>query len=391
MFKGTPTVKAGDFSRKVAALGGRENAFTSKDYTGYFQQIPATRLEDVMRLEADRFAHNQWSDEDFRKELEVVKEERRMRTEDNPHARLHEALDAVVYQAAPYRRPIVGWMSDLEAMTPDDARAFYKRWYTPANAVVVVAGDVNVSQVRDLAEKYYGQLPTHAVPPRKPREEPAQSGLRRLDFKAPAEQSYVVLAFKVPRLQPAALDPARSDAASDDALALTVLAAVLSGYDNARLERALTQGPDPVADSAEAYCGLAARGPQLCTLYGVPASGKTPTQVEQALRQQLARIASEGVSEAELQRVKNQWVAGEIYKQDSVFNQARMLGVNWINGFGLNADERLIARLRAVGAEQVKAVAARYFGDDELTVATLLPQPPDKARKPRVAPAGARH
>ena len=391
MFKGTPTVKAGDFSRKVAALGGRENAFTSKDYTGYFQQIPAAKLEDVMRLEADRFAYNQWSDEDFRKELEVVKEERRMRTEDNPHARLHEAMDATIYQAAPYRRPIVGWMSDLEAMTPDDARAFYKRWYTPTNATVVVAGDVQVPQVRAWAEKYYGRLPAHAVPARKPREEPAQSGLRRIDFKAPAEQSYVALAFKVPGFAPAALDPAKADAASDDALALTVLSAVLAGYDNARLERALTQGDDPVADSAGAYCGMAARGPQLCTLYGVPATGKTAAQVEQALRAQVVRIAAEGVSEAELQRVKNQWVAGEVYKQDSVFNQARILGVHWINGFPLDADERLIARLRAITAAQVQSVAGRYFGDDALTVATLLPQPVDKKRKPRRPAAGARH
>jgi len=395
MFKGTPTVKAGDFSRQVAALGGRENAFTSKDYTGYFQQIPAGKLEDVMRLESDRFAHNQWSDADFLKELEVVKEERRLRTEDNPHARLHEAMDAVIYQAAPYRRPIVGWMSDLEALTPEDARAFYKRWYTPTNATVVVAGDVQVRQVQAWAEKYYGSLPVHAVPARKPREEPLQSGLRRLDFKAPAEQSYVALAFKVPGFKAAALDGTKPDAASDDeskdALALTVLSAVLAGYDNARLERALTQGDDPVADSAGAYCGMVARGPQLCTLYGVPATGKTAAQVEQALRQQVARIASEGVSEAELKRVKNQWVAGEVYKQDSVFNQARILGVHWINGFPLDADERLIARLRAVTAAQVQDVAARYFGDDALTVATLLPQPPDKTRKPRVPPAGSRH
>jgi zinc protease len=391
MFKGTPTVKAGDFSRKVAALGGRENAFTSKDYTGYYQQIPAARLEDVMRLESDRFAHNQWSDEDFRKELEVVKEERRLRTEDNPHALLHEAMTATIYQAAPYRRPIVGWMSDLEAMTPDDARAFYKRWYTPTNATVVVAGDVQVPQVRAWAEKYYGSLPAHALPARKPREEPVQSGLRRIDFKAPAEQSYVALAFKVPGFVPAALDPAKADAASDDALALTVLSAVLAGYDNARLERALTQGDDPVADSAGAYCGMAARGPQLCTLYGVPATGKTAAQVEQALRAQVVRIAAEGVSEAELQRVKNQWVAGEVYKQDSVFNQARILGVHWINGFPLDADERLIARLRAITAAQVKEVAGRYFGDDALTVATLLPQPVDRKRKPRTPAAGARH
>ncbi|HEX5697909.1 MAG TPA: pitrilysin family protein, partial [Rhodoferax sp.] len=146
LFKGTPTVPAGEFSRRVAALGGRDNAFTSLDYTGYYQQIPSTRLEDVMQLEADRFAHNQWPDDEFKKELEVVKEERRMRTEDNPRALMYEALNATVFVASPYRRPIVGWMSDLEALKPDDARAFYQRWYVPANAAVVVAGDVDVAE-----------------------------------------------------------------------------------------------------------------------------------------------------------------------------------------------------------------------------------------------------
>jgi zinc protease len=394
LFKGTPTVPAGDFSRRVAALGGRENAFTSKDYTGYYQQIPAARLADVMQLEADRFAHNQWSDADFKKELEVVKEERRMRTEDNPHALMGEALNAVAYTASPYRRPIVGWMSDLEAMTPDDARGFFQRWYTPANAAVVVAGDVEPDAVYALAEKFYGGIASRAVPERKPRQEPEQAGMRRLDFKAPAEQASVTLAFKIPSFAPAALDrpvDGSVDSASEDALALTVLAAVLSGYDNARLDRALTQGADHVADSAGVHCGLGARGPEMCLLFGVPSAGKTAAQVETALRAQLALVAREGVQPAELQRVKNQWVASEVYKQDSVFNQARSLGTDWVSGFPPDADEKLIARLRAVTAEQVQSVAARYFGDDALTVATLLPQPVDKNRKPRAAPAGLRH
>jgi zinc protease len=390
MFKGTPTVKAGDFSRRVAALGGRENAFTNRDYTGYYQQIPAEKLADVMQLEADRFAHSQWSDADFAKELEVVKEERRLRTEDNPAARLSEALHAVVFTASPYRRPIVGWMSDLDAMTPDDARAFYKRWHTPANAAVVVAGDVEPDAVYALAQKMYGGIESHPLPARKPRLEPEQGGLRRLDFKAPAEQASVTLAFKIPALTAAALD-SDTDSASNDALALTVLAAVLSGYDNARLDRALTQTPDHVADGVGASCGLMARGPQLCYLYGVPSTGKTAAQVEAALRDQVALVAKDGVQEAELQRVKTQWVANEVYKQDSVFNQARMLGTNWAIGFPLDADAKLIARLRQVSAQQVQAVAARYFGDDALTVATLLPQPLDTIRKPRAAPAGLRH
>jgi zinc protease len=390
LFKGTPTVKAGDFSRQVAALGGRENAFTSKDYTGFYQQIPARRLEDVMRLEADRFAHNQWSDADFAKELEVVKEERRLRTEDNPHARMSEALFAVAYSASPYRRPIVGWMNDLEALTADDARAFYQRWYTPANAAVVVAGDVEPDAVYALAQKWYGGIPVHALPVRKPRVEPEQSGMRRLDFKAPAEQASVTLAFKIPSFAPAALDN-DADAASNDALALTVLAAVLSGYDNARLDRALTQSQDHVADSAGASCGMGTRGPALCFLYGVPAADKTAAQVEAALRAQLALLAKEGVQQAELQRVKNQWIASEIYKLDSVFNQGRILGSNWAAGWPLDADAKLIARLRQVTGAQVQAVAAKYFGDDALTVATLLPQPLDQARRVRPALPGLRH
>jgi zinc protease len=390
LFKGTPTVKAGEFSRRVAALGGKENAFTTRDYTGYYQQIPAARLEDVMQLEADRFAHNQWSDEDFRKELEVVKEERRMRTEDSPHARMGEALSAVAYTASPYRRPVVGWMSDLDAMTPDDARAFFQRWYTPANAAIVVAGDVDPDRVYALAQKYYGSIASHALPVRKPREEPEQSGMRRLDFKAQAEQASVTLAFKTPSFSAKALDDL-TDAASNDALSLTMLAAVLSGYDNARLERALTQSDDHVADSAGAYCGLAARGPQMCMLYGVPSTGKTAAQVEAALRAQVALIAREGVQEHELNRVKNQWIASEVYKQDSVFNQARSLGANWAIGFPLDTDEKLIARLRTVTSAQVQDVAARYFTDDALTVATLLPQPVDPNRKPRPAIPGLRH
>jgi len=386
LFKGTPTVPAGEFSRRVAALGGRDNAFTSHDYTGYYQQIPSSRLEDVMKLEADRFTHNRWADDEFKKELEVVKEERRMRTEDNPRALMNEALNAAVFVASPYRRPIVGWMSDLEALTADDARAFYQRWYVPANAAVVVAGDVDVDQVKAWAEKYYGGLPNRAVPARKPREEPVQAGLKRLAFKAPAEQATVSLAYKVPSFQLRV--GAKDDA---DALALTVLAAVLDGYSGARLERALTQGPDRVADSAGAYNGLWGRGPQLFMLMGVPAQGKTATQVEEALKAQVTRIAREGVTPAELARVKTQWVAGEVYKLDSLFNQARELGTQWAQGLDVTAGEQLIAQLRGVTAEQVQAVAGRYFGDDALTVAHLVPQPLDKTRKPRMPSAGARH
>ena len=385
LFKGTPTLAAGEFSRRVAALGGRENAFTSKDYTGYFQQIPAQQLEAVMRLESDRFANNQWPDAEFAKELEVVKEERRMRTEDNPRALLHEMLAATSLTASPYRRPIVGWMSDLEAMTAQDARDFYRRWYVPANAVVVVAGDVDPLQVKALAEKYYGAIPARAVPDRKPQQEPVQQGLRRFEFKAPAEQAYVALAFKVPRITGVQPSPEH-----DDALALTVLSAVLDGYSGARLERALTQGDQRLADSVGASNGLMGRGSQFFYLEGVPAKGQTTEALEAALRAQVHKVATEGVTESELQRVKTQWVASEIYKLDSVFNQARELGVAWALGLPPDHGTQLMAQLRQVTAAQVQAVAQKYFGDDQLTVAVLRPQALSGQVR-RKAPAGARH
>jgi len=386
LFKGTAQLKPGEFSRQVAALGGRENAFTSRDSTGYFQQIPAARLEEVMRLEADRFANNQWPDEEFKREIEVVKEERRMRTEDSPRAQLHEVMNAATFIASPYRRPIVGWMSDLDAMTPQDVREFYRRWYVPANAAVVVVGDVDPQAVLRLAEKHYGAIPARAVPPRKPREEPEQVGVRRVEHKAPAEQAYVALSFKVPKLT--SFEPG---AQNDDALALTLLAGVLDGYSGARLDRALTQGPDRVADSVGASNGLWGRGPQIFMLDGVPAPGKTAEEVAQRLRAEVARVARDGVTEAELQRVKTRWIAGEVYKLDSLMAQARELGGAWVQELPLDANARLMTRLRAVTADQVKAVAAKYFGDDQLTIGILRPQPVDPNRRPRQAPAGMRH
>ena len=384
MFKGTETLAPGEFSRRVAELGGRENAFTNRDYTGYYQQVPANRLADVMALEADRFSHNRWNDEEFAKELEVIKEERRMRTDDNPRAAMYEQQIAATYVASPYRVPVIGWMGDLDAMKAQDARDFYHRWYAPSNAAVVVVGDVDPQAVLALAQKTYGKAPARALPVRKPQPEPLQKGVRRLSVKAPAEQAVLSMAFKVPQM-----DSLEASPSNDDALALTVLAAVLDGYSGARLDRALTQGPKRVADSVGASNGLFGRGPQLFMLSGVPAAGKTPEQVEAALRAEVARVAKDGVNEAELARVKTQWVASEVYKRDSVMGVAQELGSLWVQGMPLNADEKLVQRLRSITAAQVQAVAAKYFGDDLLTVATLVPQPRDPAAKPRPTQSGA--
>ena len=374
MFKGTPDLKPGEFSRRIAALGGRDNAFTSRDATAYHQQVPAQSLEAVMKLEADRFARNQWSDDEFKREIEVVKEERRQRTEESPRARMFEAMNAMVYQASPYRRPIIGWMSDIESLTPSDAREFHQRWYTPANAAVVIAGDVDVAQTRALAEKHFGPIPSRAVPARKPREEPPQSGPRRMEYRAVADQSLVALSYKVPRWSGAA----EQDASGQDALALTVLSAVLDGYAGARLDRALVQGQGTggkrIADSAGASYGLMGRGPQLFSLSAVPARGVTPEMAAAALKSEVERIAREGISEAELRRVKTQWTAGEVYKLDSVFNQAQELGSYWANGLDIHTGDRLMSRLKAVTAAQVQSVAQRYFSDQQLTTAVLVPE-----------------
>ena len=384
LFKGTPSLAPGEFSRRMAALGARENAFTSRDATGYHQQLPSKQLEAAMRLEADRFANNQWADDEFVRELAVVKEERRQRTEESPRARMFEAFSAMSFQAHPYRRPIIGWMSDLDAMTPQDARDFYRRWYVPANAAVVIAGDVDVAQVRALAEAIYGQIPARAVPARKPQEEPEQTGLRRMEYRAAADQALVVLGYKVPRWT-------GGNAPSDqDALALTVLSAVLDGYSGARLERALVQGLSSqgllgqrIADSAGASYGLMGRGPQQFTLTAVPAAGVTPAAAEAALKAELQRVARDGVGAAELKRVITQWTAGEVYQLDSVFNQARELGSYWINGMPIDTGERLMARLRTVTPAQVQSVAQRYFGDEQLTTAVLVP---DASKRPATAP-----
>jgi len=372
MFKGTPTMAPGEYSRRVAALGGTHNAFTSRDATAYHQQVPADQVLAVMALEADRFANNQWSDDEFRREIEVIKEERRQRVEESPRARMYEAYNAQVFLASPYRRPIIGWMSDIESLTPDDARAFHRQWYVPANAAVVVAGDVDPQQVLAWAEQTYGRIPARAVPERKPRTEPAQHGPRRLEYRARAEQAVLTLGWKTPQLR----DLTATDADTQDALALTLLASVLDGYNGARLGRALVQGDGGrrLADSVDASYGLLGRGPQLFTLTGVPAPGVSPDELAEALKAQVRRVANSGVTEAELQRVKTQWRAGEVYKLDSVVNQARELGSYWLNGWDIDAGERLLQRLMAVTPAQVQSVAQRLFDERQLNVGVLVPE-----------------
>ena len=365
MFKGTKTLKPGEFSSRVAALGGRENAFTSKDYTGYYQQIEKSRLEAVMALEADRMANLVFDKEEFSREIRVVMEERRLRTEDQPQGKLNEALNAAAFIAHPYHHPIVGWMDDLQNMTVDDARAWHDRWYAPNNAIMVVTGDVDAKQVKALAEKHFGKIASKRIPVTKPQQEPAQEGIRRVTVKAPAENPYVALAFKAPTLRDVETD--------DDVHALDVLSAVLDGFDNARLPARLVR-TQRVANSVGASYSANARGPVLFVLDGVPAAGTSTEQLETLLRNEVKRIAQEGVTEDELRRVKNQLIASQIYKRDSIFGQAMEIGVMEMTGVSHKQIDRIIEKLGQVTAQQVQAVAAKYFNDDQLTVATLVPQ-----------------
>lgn len=366
MFKGTKTLKPGEFSSRVAALGGRENAFTSKDYTAFFQQIEKSKLEAVIALEADRMANLVFDPAEFKQEIKVVMEERRLRTDDQASALVYQALMAAAFVASPYHHPIVGWMDDLQNMTVQDAKAWYDAWYAPNNATLIVAGDVDASAVLALAKKYYGVIPRKQLPLRKPQLEPEQHGERRVLVKAPAENPYVVLAFKVPKLREVETDI--------DPYALDVLSAVLDGYDNARLNAQLVR-TDRVASSVGASYSSSARGPVLFTLDGTPSAGITTVQLEQKLRAEVQKIAQDGVSAAELQRVKTQLVAGQIYKRDSVFGQAMEIGSLEMSGISQTRIDLMIEKLKGVSSAQVQAVAGKYFNDDNLTVATLVPLP----------------
>ena len=381
MFKGTKDVPAGEFSKTIAAAGGRENAFTSRDYTGYFETLHKSKLPLAFRLEADRMANLALSQEEFSKEIRVVMEERRQRTDDQPRSVVYEQLMATAFEAHPYRRPVIGWMNDLENMRVEDARQFYKSWYTPNNAILVVVGDVEPQEVFDLAEQYFGRIKSRPLPARKPQDEPPQLGIKRLTVKAPAEQPYVLMAYRVPVLR----DPDKDW----EPYALDMLAGVLDGNEAARLNRTLVR-EQQLASSAGAGYDEIGRGPGLFYLSAVPTAGKTAEQTEQGLRRELQKLAAEGVTDEELKRVKAQIIASQVYQRDSMFFQAREIATAEITGLSYKTLDLMIEKLKQITPEQVQAVAKRYFTDDTLTVAYLDPQP-ISGKRPSAPLPGSRH
>jgi len=381
MFKGTKAVPAGEFSRVISEAGGRDNAFTTRDYTGYFQTLHKSQLPLALKLEADRMVNLVLSQEEFAKEIRVVMEERRWRTDDRPRALTYEQLLATALKAHPYRNPVIGWMDDLEKMRVEDARAFYQRWYAPNNATLVVVGDVTPEEVFKLAQQSFGSIARKTLPERRITEEPEQLGPQQLTVKAPAELPYVVMAYRAPKLR----DPENEW----EPYALEMLASVLDGNEAARLNRVLVR-TDRTATSADASYDGVGRGPGMFLLSGTPVQGKTARDVEQALRGEVQKLVKDGVTDDELERVKAQVVAAHVYERDSMFSQARQIGALTMADLSYKLIDLFVDKLKAVTGAQVQEVARKYLVDDGVTIAYLDPQPP--SGKPAAAPPpGARH
>jgi len=378
MFKGTKNVPAGQFSRLVAAAGGKENAFTSTDYTCYFQQLEKSHLPLSFKLEADRMENLQLSEAEFAKEIKVVMEERRWRTDDKPQSQVNEAFQGVAYRAHPYSRPVIGFMNDLENMTVADAREWYHNWYAPNNATLVVVGDVKADDVYQLAKQYFGKIKAKVLPERKPQVEPVQLGERRVVVKAPAKLPYLLMGYHVP--------PVINPESDWEPYALEVLAGVLSGNPAARLNQSLVRDTQLAIDVDAGY-DLLARGRQsLFSLDGTPSEGKTVLELEQALIQEVEKIKKTGISQQELERVKAGVIASDVYQRDSMFYQGMQLGTIETIGLSWKMLEDYPNKLRAVTAEQVQAVAKKYLHQDNLTIATLDPQPIAPNAKPQGKP-----
>jgi zinc protease len=365
MFKGSPLLPPGEFSKKVAAYGGEENAFTSFDYTGYYQMMSANNLPLSLELEADRMVNATMPDDEFAKEIEVVKEERRLRTDDNPNALVWERFSAAAYVSSGYHHPIIGWMHDLDTLTAQDARDWYHTWYAPNNATLVVVGDVDHQEVFDLAQRYFGKIPRKAVPPAPKALEAPALGERRLKVSAPAKLPALYVGYNVPGLN-TATDPS-------EVYALQMAAGVLDGGTSARLETSLVRGSAIAASASASFDGYS-RGDDLFVLTGVPARGQTVATLESALLEQIERLKSQPPSPDELDRVKAQLISGLVYQQDSISSQAYTIGALVSIGRDWREADRVLEQLQAITPERVQAVVRKYLTPERRTVAELVPQ-----------------
>jgi zinc protease len=367
MFKGTSKHKAGEFGAKIAEIGGSENAFTSYDYTAYFQQVSPEALETMMSFEADRMRNLILTDQVISPERDVILEERRSRVEGDPDGLLSEEIQATLFQNHPYRIPVIGWMHEMEKLNRADAVAFYDRYYAPNNAVLIVAGDVEPKAVRALAEKTYGVVPRGPdLPPRVRPTEPEQNTARTVTLTDPR--------VSVPSVSRFWVTPSYNNAEPGEAEALDLLSEILGGGTRSRLYQALVV-KDRIASGAGAYFSGTMLDSSSFTVYGAPHGAEGLDRVEAAIDVEIARIVSSGVTDAELENAKDRFVRSMIFARDNQSNMANIYGQTLATGGTVEDVQEWPDRIMAVTADQVQAVAAKYLNPDVSVTGYLLPEP----------------
>lgn len=368
MFKGSRKLGAGEASRILRELGAEENAFTSDDYTAYYQVLARDRLAVAFELEADRLASLKLPADEFAREIEVIKEERRLRTDDKPSSLAYERFKAMAYPASGYHTPTIGWMDDLDRMTIEELRAWYQAWYAPNNATLVVVGDVTGEEVRSLAEHYFGPIEKRAVPSAKRPLELDEPGERRLTLHLNTQVPSLMMAFNTASLATETDNPRQIHA-------LRLIAALLDGGYSARLPQQLERGEELVT-SAAAWYNAYARGDSLFVLSAAPnmQKGRTLEEVEAGLWGQLEQLKQTAPTAEELERVRAQVIAGLVYERDSITQQATTIGMLETVGLSWRLMDEELAALEAVTPEDIQQAARTYFTRSRLSVAHVLPE-----------------
>ncbi|HAU0923914.1 TPA: insulinase family protein [Legionella pneumophila] len=364
MFKGTSKYPVGVFSKTIAALGGQENAFTNNDYTAYYEKLDADHLATSFELEADRMNNLQLNSEEFAKEIKVIQEERRLRTDNNPQALAFERFLATAHLTAPYNHPVIGWMNDLKQMKVEDLKKWYESYYAPNNATLVVVGDVNPEKVHALAERYFGSIAKRPIASRKPQQEPSVLGKKMVYINAPAKLPLLLIGYTVPSVKTAKNNW--------EPYALEIIAGILDAGESARFAKHLVRG-NQVATGAEAYYNLYSRYQSQFIVYGAPSQDHQIKDLEKALITELEALKKAPVSNQELQRVKNQIIAQKTFEKDSIFGQAMELGLLETIGLGWKNTETYTKAINEITPEQIQQVAQRYFQENNMTVAELKP------------------
>ncbi|MFC3908991.1 M16 family metallopeptidase [Legionella dresdenensis] len=372
MFKGTPKYPMGVFSKTVASVGGQENAFTNFDYTAYFEKIAAAQLPISFELEADRMQNLLLDKAEFAKEIKVIQEERRLRTDDNPQALAFERYMAEAHLTDPYHHPVIGWMGDLEQMTAGDVKAWYQSFYAPNNATLVVVGDVDANKVRDLAQLYFGNLQKRPTFVRKQQIEPPALGPKYQEIHAPAQLPMLMFGYTVPSVKTAdnKWEP----------YALEVIASILDAGESSRLAKNLIRGSH-IASSADVYYNLYTRYQTQFIFFGTPTQGQNLDNLKAGMLKEIQRLQNEPVSEAELKRVKTQIIAQKTFEKDSIFGQAMELGLLETIGLGTDAADQYTAQIQAITPQQVQQAARRFFTERAITETRLFPQTANKEQQ----------